>query len=79
MEEESGFFDLPESLRICQAPGPEPPMHMYVPPGKGYRHVCPTCGKVTILVSSKGALIKSEPLISTIPGTTEELRKLLGV
>lgn len=38
-----GFFDLPSS-RTCTHPEHNPPMHLYIPPGQGYRHVCPGCG-----------------------------------
>ena len=52
---QSGFEDdnLPEDSRyaICNHPGHQPPQHLYVPPGKKYRHVCPGCGKVTYLRS----------------------------
>ena len=38
--------------RACPSREHNPPMHMYIPPGKRYRHVCPIiCGKVTIMRS----------------------------
>ena len=46
---ESGFFDLPVKEK-CTHPGHNPPSHLYIPPGKGYRHVCPGCKKETILI-----------------------------
>lgn len=46
----SGFFDLPIST-ICRNPEHNPPTHLYIPPGKGYKHVCPGCGHVIILSS----------------------------
>lgn len=29
------------------------PMHMVIPPGKAYRHVCDGCGKVMVLRGSQ--------------------------
>ena len=45
-EEEGGFFDLPKE-ETCNHVGHEPPKHLNIPPGKGYRHKCPGCGKLT--------------------------------
>ena len=47
----SGFCDLPD-WETCTHPSHEVPGHMVIPEGKGYRHVCPGCGKVTILRGS---------------------------
>lgn len=47
-KENSGFFDLPIK-RQCFHPGHNPPSHICIPPGKGYRHVCPKCGQVTVI------------------------------
>lgn len=44
----SGFFDLPKE-EICTDPEHNPPAHLFIPKGKGYSHICPKCGKVTIL------------------------------
>lgn len=44
----SGFFDLPRPA-ICNDPAHLAPSHLYIPPGRGYRHVCPACGAVQIL------------------------------
>ena len=41
----NGFFELEP---ICNHPEHDFPTHLYIPPGKGYRHVCPNCGKETI-------------------------------
>lgn len=41
---ESGFFDLPQN-RVCSHPSHNPPSHIVIPQGKGYRHVCPACGQ----------------------------------
>lgn len=46
----SGFFDLPKE-EICKDLSHYPPSMMSIPYGKGYRHVCPTCGKVTTIIN----------------------------
>lgn len=46
----SGFFDLPDHDKKCNHPEHEPPSHICIPTGKGYRHICPSCGKETILI-----------------------------
>lgn len=51
----SGFFDLPDHKR-CRHPEHQPPSHMVIPPGKGYRHVCPGCGKVTVIIPQQFSL-----------------------
>lgn len=38
-----GLFDLPKVQR-CKHPSHNPPTHIHIPQGKGYRHVCPACG-----------------------------------
>lgn len=48
-EKQGGFFELPQDTR-CKDKSHEPPTHIYIPQGKGYRHVCPSCGKVTELI-----------------------------
>ena len=48
-EKQSGFFDL-DIQKKCSNPSHEPPTHIHIPQGKGYRHVCPSCGKVTDLI-----------------------------
>ena len=48
-EKQGGFFDLPKDTR-CKDKSHNPPTHIYIPQGKGYRHVCPSCGKVTELI-----------------------------
>lgn len=42
---ESGFFDL-SAHKQCLHPEHEPPGMIHIPYGKGYRHVCPACGRV---------------------------------
>jgi hypothetical protein len=46
--EKGGFEDIPVQER-CLNPEHQPPMHLYIPAGKRYRHVCPGCGKVTVM------------------------------
>lgn len=48
-EEKGGFFDLPNIL-TCRHPEHNPPQHIHIPNGKGYRHICPGCRKVTDLI-----------------------------
>lgn len=50
--EKSGFFDLPED-KTCRDKQHNPPGHMVIPKGKGYRHICPACGHVTLIVPSQ--------------------------
>ena len=45
----SGFFDLP-GQEICKDPEHKPPSHLHIPQGKGYRHICPSCGKETVII-----------------------------
>lgn len=49
----SGFFDLPRTAK-CLDPGHEFPTMIHIPPGKGYTHVCPSCGK-SVTVHGQGA------------------------
>lgn len=46
----SGFFDLPEVKKNCGHRSHNPPSHIHIPQGKGYRHICPECGEVFDLV-----------------------------
>lgn len=46
---ESGFFDLPV-IKKCNHPEHNPPSHINIPYGKGYKHVCPSCKAVSIIV-----------------------------
>jgi hypothetical protein len=48
-EKKSGFFDLPQQ-DICRDKEHNPPSHICIPQGKGYRHVCPSCGKETVII-----------------------------
>lgn len=55
---ESGFFDLPQlpayerTRNFCVDPAHEAPTHLHIPSGKGYRHVCRSCGREVILYPS---------------------------
>lgn len=44
-----GFFDL-EKKDICLHPEHDPPKFLHIPQGKGYRHICPACGKEQALI-----------------------------
>ena len=45
---ESGFFPL-DKKKVCNSREHNPPSHLHIPQGQGYQHVCPQCGKVTII------------------------------
>lgn len=47
-EKRSGFEDDPTPIP-CLYEEHNPPMHLYVPPGKQYRHVCPSCGYTIVI------------------------------
>lgn len=49
------FFDLP-SDKTCIHPGHNPPTGLYIPPGKGYRHVCPGCKTVQDVIPPQYSL-----------------------
>lgn len=38
-------------VRICMHPSHKPPMHIVIPPGEEFEHVCQGCGDVTFLRS----------------------------
>lgn len=44
-----GFFDLPKQ-QTCTHPEHEAPKYIHIPQGKGYRHICPKCGRVQELI-----------------------------
>lgn len=48
-QNKSGFFNLPED-KSCKDKQHNPPSHICIPKGKGYRHVCPSCGKETVII-----------------------------
>lgn len=55
-DNKSGFFDLEDNDRRCKHREHNPPMHLYIPPGKGYRHVCPGCGREVIMYGQNYAM-----------------------
>lgn len=48
-DSKGGFFDLPKE-KSCKHREHNPPTHICIPRGKGYRHVCPGCGNVTTII-----------------------------
>ncbi len=50
--EKSGFFDL-EKETNCNSTCHYPPTHIHIPKGKGYKHVCPSCKKETIIIPTQ--------------------------
>jgi len=47
-EEESHFEDI-EQPKLCKHPSHNPPMHLHIPFGKRYIHICPACRQRTVL------------------------------
>lgn len=54
-KKDSGFFDLP-TKNECKDKEHNPPSMILIPQGKGYRHVCPSCGKVSIVIPQQISL-----------------------
>ncbi len=52
---ESSFFPLKTEKR-CTNRGHNIPSHMVIPQGQGYRHVCPGCGEVQIVIPQQYTL-----------------------
>ena len=50
-DKKPGFFDLPRDA-TCLHPQHNAPTGLYIPPGKGYRHVCPACGAAQTIIPS---------------------------
>lgn len=51
-KETSGFEDdIPDEYTpaYCRSLDHDPPMHIVIPPGKIYRHVCSGCGRIVRL------------------------------
>jgi len=42
-----GFFPLP-AQKTCNHPNHSFPTMLYIPPGQGYRHICPSCGREAV-------------------------------
>lgn len=49
-KEQSGWEE-DNSPKPCLNPGHNPTTHLYIPPGRIYRHVCPACGYTVRLTS----------------------------
>jgi hypothetical protein len=51
MNQGSGFFKVSdEGRKRCQDPEHDFPTMVYIPPGRGYRHVCPTCERSIVVI-----------------------------
>jgi predicted RNA-binding Zn-ribbon protein involved in translation (DUF1610 family) len=48
-QKQGGFFDLPK-VQTCKSNEHNPPTHIHIPQGKGFKHICPACGKETIII-----------------------------
>jgi len=48
-KEESHFEDDETYFQPCLDPSHNPPMHLYIPPGQKFVHICPNCGNKTII------------------------------
>ena len=59
------FFDLP-SDKTCIHPEHDPPTGLYIPPGKGYRHVCPACKTVKDVIPPDYSLALPDPVRRTV-------------
>ena len=54
-KEESHFEDIEKEI-ICKDPGHKPPMHLYIPQGKRYIHICPACGNKIVITPMQYSL-----------------------
>ena len=52
----SRFFDLPKEPKKCTDPDHSMPGHICIPQGKGYTHVCPSCGEETTVIPQQISL-----------------------
>lgn len=43
--------DSDKAVIPCLGKQHEPPTHLYVPPGESFTHICPNCGKKTVIKS----------------------------
>lgn len=48
-----GLEPIPDHERPCVSPQHLPPMHIHIPYGMQYRHICPSCGNEIVLRSSE--------------------------
>jgi len=44
-------FEMLKDEAFCLDINHSPPTHLWIPQGKQYRHICPTCGKEQVLKS----------------------------
>ena len=52
-EKKSGMEDDTRKVKNCDHPEHNPPMHIHIPYGKRYRHICPMCKHETMIYSSE--------------------------
>lgn len=45
----SKIEDIPNWKAKCTSTGHNPPTHICIPYGKQLKHVCPTCGNITVI------------------------------
>jgi len=45
----SHFRPIPGLKKRCNHPEHKPPMFLHIPQGQEYVHVCPSCGKETVV------------------------------
>lgn len=48
-DDDSGFHDDPAYHRPCRDPSHNPPTHLFIPQGKIYIHICPSCGHRVVM------------------------------
>ena len=58
--QENGFFPLDifkkkeqKEEKQCNDHEHDPPKYLHIPQGQGYRHICPSCGKPTVIIPSQ--------------------------
>ena len=52
-KKQGGFFDLHKTdiyVGNCKDNSHNPPNHIHIPQGKGYKHICPSCEKQTVII-----------------------------
>jgi hypothetical protein len=47
----SGFLVDNKESKVCNHHEHNPPQHLYIPAGKTYKHICPSCSKETVVSS----------------------------
>lgn len=48
-EKERSHFEDIEKIETCKHPEHNPPSHLYIPQGKRYVHICPSCGNREVI------------------------------